>query len=82
MVALLYSIYISTQLLYPTPGKSATITPLFKTGDVSKCNNYRHISILPLSGKILEKIVYSKMNVFPEENNVLIPNQGGFKKSQ
>ena len=66
----------------PKSWKNATVTPLFKAGDVSQCNNYRPISVLPLPGKILEKIVHKRLNTFFEANNILNPNQGGFRKNQ
>ena len=66
----------------PKEWKIANVTPLFKSGDASKCNNYRPISQLPLPGKIVEKIVHKRMSDFFENNNVLNENQGGFRKNQ
>ena len=48
----------------PLKWKIATVTPLFKTRDTFKCNNYRPISQLPLQGKIVEKIVHKRMSEF------------------
>ena len=66
----------------PKDWKIASVTPLFKAGDASKCNNYRPISQLPLPGKIVEKIVHQRMSQFFEENEILNANQGGFRKNQ
>ena len=68
--------------IVPKTWKIATVTPLFKAGYVLQCNNYRPISVLPLPGKLLEKIVHRRLNVFFELNNTLNPNQGGFRKNQ
>ena len=70
------------QSCIPLKWKIATVTPLFKTGDTFKCNNYRPISQLPLPGKIIEKIVHKRMSEFFESNNILNKNQGGFRKNQ
>ena len=56
--------------------KVAKILPLFKAGDRDNVNNYRPVSLLPLPGKLLEKIV----SAFWDENNILSNNQGGFRK--
>ena len=48
----------------PDKRKTATVTPLFKTGDTFRCCSYRPISQLPLPGKIVEKIVHKKMSEF------------------
>ena len=66
----------------PDIWKIANVTPLFKSGDTSQCNNYRPISQLPLPGKIVEKIVHQRMSTFFETNNILNENQGGFRKNQ
>ena len=46
----------------PKDWKISNVTPLFKSGDASKCNNYRPISQLPLPGKLVEKIVHNRMS--------------------
>ena len=42
-------------------------------------NNYRPISLLPLPGKILERLVYAQTISYLESNNILCPKQGGFR---
>ena len=66
---------------FPNEWKIASIVPLPKDGDLSQCNNYRPISLLPLPGKILEQIIHKKLDSFCEENKILNENQGGFRKS-
>ena len=65
---------------FPDKWKIAKILPLFKGGDRENVNNYRPVSLLPLPGKLLEKIVHKRISTFWEENNILSTNQGGFRK--
>ena len=66
----------------PDIWKITSVTPLFKSGNTSHCNNYRPISQLPLPGKLLEKLVHKKKSTFLEEHKILNPNQGGLRKNQ
>ena len=42
--------------------------------------NYRPISLLPLPGKLIEKIAHKKIITFLEVNNILSDKQSGFRK--
>ena len=59
--------------------KEALVIPVFKKGDRSIAGNYRPIALLPILGKVMERIVHNKMSRF------LSPwfarNQSGFKRS-
>ena len=66
---------------FPDKWKIGKIIPLFKGGDRESVNNYRPVSLLPLPGKMLEKIVHSRIIKFWEENKFLSSNQGGFRKN-
>ena len=68
-----------TQNKFPTKWKSATIIPLFKGGDREDVNNMRPVSLLPLPGKILEKVVHSSISTYLETNKILNVKQGGFR---
>ena len=63
-----------------TAWKSASITPLYKEGDPSQSENYRPISILPCLGKLLEKIIHAQLYSYVTDNNLLSPDQFGFRK--
>ena len=65
---------------FPVNWKSAKVVPLFKGGDKEDVSNYRPVSLLPLPGKLLEKIVHKRITTFLEENEFLTKNQGGFRK--
>ena len=54
--SLAYTIYLSIKTsTVPSVWKIAKITPVFKSGDLTKPENHRPISILPIASKILEK---------------------------
>ena len=64
----------------PNSLKLAKIIPIYKKDDPSLISNYRPISLLPSISKVLEKIVYKRLFNFLNDNNLLIPNQFGFRK--
>ena len=70
-----------SQGIFPDKWKISQITPLPKDGDLSLCNNYRPISLLPLPGKIAEKIAHSRISQYLETNEILNKKQGGFRKN-
>jgi hypothetical protein len=43
--------------------------------------NYRPISLLTTFSKVLEKIIYNSLNHHMQTNNLLVPEQFGFRKS-
>ena len=61
--------------------KHANVQPLLKKPglDPAVLANYRPISKLPFFSKILEKIVYSQLMDFLNEENILEIFQSGFK---
>jgi hypothetical protein len=61
--------------------KIAKVIPIFKSGDSSKMDNYRPISLLSNFSKILEKIVANRLTNFLETNNLLSNSQFGFRKN-
>ena len=67
--------------IVPTTWKSATIIPLKKEGNSPDVNNLRPISLLPIQGKVLEKIVHHKLMSNLDTNKLLDPNQGGFRQN-
>ena len=46
---------------HPDIWKLVNVTPIFKRGDKQLIQNYRPISLLPISGKIFEKIVFNNL---------------------
>ena len=67
--------------LFPQQWKLATVIPIPKTGDLSKVENYRPISLLPLPGKILEKLIHEQVEANLEKANFFTKYQHGFRKN-
>ena len=55
------------------------VSPIFKKGDKSILSNYRPISILPCYLNILERLMYSRLNAYLADNNILFKKQFGFR---
>ena len=67
---------------YPESWKRSNIIPVHKKkNDKQLVNNYRPISLLPIFGKIFEKIIFNKIYSFLLEEKLLNPNQSGFRPS-
>jgi len=62
----------------PSAWKQSHITPVHKGGPLDNPSNYRPISVLPITVKVLEKIVASQFSSYLEENQLLHPHQGAF----
>ena len=63
----------------PSELKLAKIVPIFKQGNKEDLTNYRPISILPVFTKIIEKIMYERLNNHLSKNNILYSKQHGFR---
>ena len=79
-LAEIINLSISTGM-YPTKLKMAKIIPIFKAEDNTYANNYRPISLLSNFNSIFEKLVFSRMESFIEQNDILSPSQYGFRKA-
>ena len=66
---------------YPDIWKKSNVIPLHKKNDKRLVNNYRPISLLPVFGKIFEKIIFNKIYNYLSKQNLLDPNQSGFRQS-
>ena len=69
-------------LQYPGDWKKALVIPIPKQGDLRKVTNYRPISLLPLPGKILEKLVHAQLTNYLEGNELIEQKQFGFRKER
>ena len=66
--------------IFPDTLKVGKITPIFKKGDAQQIENYRPISTLPIFGKIFEKVIYERLYNFLVSQNIMNPQQFGFRK--
>jgi hypothetical protein len=64
----------------PERCKLAVVRPIHKKGRFDEMNNYRPISVLTASSKILQTIVYKRLVQHLESNKILTPAQFGFRK--
>ena len=65
---------------YPSIFKIGKVTPIYKKGNKSLIENYRPVSILPIFGKIFEKVIYSRLHSFFSSKGILQDSQFGFRK--
>ena len=68
-----------SEKIVPVKWKVGTVIPLQKDGSKSDVANLRPVTLLPVIGKLLEKIVNNRLVSYLEENNILDPRQGGFR---
>ena len=64
---------------FPDSWKNALVIPIPKQGNLTKVQNYRPISLLPLPGKILEKLIHQQLSDYLEGNMLLAGEQHGFR---
>jgi hypothetical protein len=60
----------------PDQWKESIIVPVYKKGDKTDCSNYRGVSLLPFTYKILSNILLSRLTPYAEE--IIGDHQCGF----
>ena len=50
--------------IYPLQWKKANVVPAFKKNDKQSIINYRSISLLPICGKIFERLIFNSLFSF------------------
>ena len=65
--------------VFPSEWKKGNIVPIHKKGDKQMLQNYRPVSLLPICGKILERLMFNEMFEFFIENKLISSSQSGFK---
>jgi hypothetical protein len=63
----------------PQMWKYANVLPLYKNGDRESISNYRPVSLLSCTSKILERIIFKNLYNYIRDNNILTPHQSGFR---
>ena len=66
---------------FPKVLKTAKVVPIFKKSERELYSNYRPISILNPFAKLFEKCLLDQLNNYFVSNNLISPNQYGFKKN-
>ena len=54
---------------FPLEWKKGNIVPIFKKGDEQIYKNYRPVSLLPIFGKIIERLIFEEMFPFLSRTN-------------
>ena len=67
---------------FPKMWKLASVIPIPKAGNLTNVKNYRPISLLPLPGKILEKLIHCQLSNYLETESLLSEDQYGFRKGR
>ena len=65
--------------VYPSIWKRANVIPVHKKNSRQAKTNYRPISLLPIFGKVFEKLIYDSIYRYLYENDILTPHQSGFR---
>ena len=65
--------------LFPEKWKAARVVPLPKKLHVTEVTDLRPVSLLPLPGKLLERLVCDRLLKFLETNKLLSEQQHGFR---
>lgn len=66
--------------IFPDVLKTARVVPIHKGGSRDDPGNYRPISLLPLIGKVFEKVLKNQLTDYLENNSILSVTQFGFRK--
>ncbi|GFW13291.1 putative RNA-directed DNA polymerase from transposon X-element [Trichonephila clavipes] len=65
---------------FPIAWKTATVIPILKPGkDPTQAESFRPIALLSILGKVAEKIILNRLYHHVDTNNILIPEQHGFR---
>ena len=65
---------------FPDPWKIARVLPIFKAGDKTEKSNYRPISVLPVVSRLFEKLFFSQLYQYLNDNCFINSNQSGFRE--
>ena len=64
---------------FPNELKEANVIPVHKKGDKQIIENYKPVLLLPICGKIFEKIIFNSLSEYLEDNKLHNCNQSGFR---
>ena len=64
---------------FPNEWKMANVVPVHKKSDKQILKNYRPVSLLPICGKVFERLIYNSLFEYFIQNDLISPYQSGFK---
>ena len=65
---------------FPKKWKKANVSPIYKKNEKNLVTNFRPISLLPICGKIFEKLIYDNLYTYIYGNNFISDKQSGYRK--
>ena len=65
--------------VYPDTWKLANVVPIHKKEDKQIIKNYRPISLLPICGKLFEKLIFDSLYSYLHSNKLITSKQSGFR---
>ena len=65
--------------VFPDVWKEALVKPIPKINNPQELKDFRPVSILPFLSKIIEKVICQQLMEYLDANNILPPNQSGFR---
>ena len=68
--------------MYPTQWKKANIIPVHKKGCKQNKCNYSPISLIPIFGKIFEKLLFDAIYNHLSKHELITPHQSGFRHGE
>jgi hypothetical protein len=66
--------------IFPAHLKTAIVKRLYKRGDKMSMTNYGPVSLLTTFSKVPHKVMYNRLSRYLQTNNILVPEQYGFRK--
>ena len=69
------------QRCFPETLKIAKVIPIYKGDDAANPNNYRPISLLSVFDKLLEKLMYNRLDSFLHKHKIFYKYQFGFRQN-
>lgn len=68
--------------IFPDLWKVSTMVPIPKKVNAKHLKDFRPISLIPLPGKILERLIHMRMYPYFENFDLLCKEQGGFRRNK
>ena len=69
------------QNMFPDIWRKSNIFCIHKKSDKQTINNYRPVSLLPVCGKIFERLIFDSLYKYLEDNKLLLVHQYVFRSN-
>ena len=65
--------------VFPSEWKKGKMVPIHKKSDKQNIKNYRPVSLLPICGKMFERLIFNETFNYFSANKLISENQSGFQ---